>query len=310
MSDFHINSMVGKRINVNKGGPEAKAGQLLHSGYNYMVVGTDEGVVYYAARHLKSVGEDLQSDNNGEKSGTGEFYDYLTPSCFSAIMDNMIGQNVKVNRGGPESRQGVLLLSTYDYIALATEKEGVVYYKTDHVKSVSVIQEQKENEANTDESESGSRTGRGSGRGTGRGTGRNESPVKGRGTGKGTRRGSSRGSSRGTGKGTGHGTGKGTGRGTGKGTGRGTGGCTTERMTGRTTGHGPAAAAMDVTYYREYGFNSLFDRLAMRKVKINRGGPDAIEGVLTECANGYVVVLADNVIHRILTKHVKSISAL
>lgn len=45
---------------------------------------------------------------------------------------------VRVDRGGPESRIGQLLSAEDDHFALLTEKDGVVYYKSQHIKSLTV----------------------------------------------------------------------------------------------------------------------------------------------------------------------------
>ncbi|MEH7009991.1 hypothetical protein V7087_04115 [Neobacillus niacini] len=43
---------------------------------------------------------------------------------------------IKVDRDGPESRIGLFLDAGDDYIAVFTEDDGVVYYKTHHIKSI------------------------------------------------------------------------------------------------------------------------------------------------------------------------------
>jgi spore coat protein B len=52
------------------------------------------------------------------------------------VMNLHLGKTIKVDRGGPESRQGKLLAVFEDYFVLLTETDGVVYYKTNHIKSV------------------------------------------------------------------------------------------------------------------------------------------------------------------------------
>ncbi|MCR8850040.1 hypothetical protein NQ095_16590 [Rossellomorea sp. SC111] len=53
------------------------------------------------------------------------------------LMSSLVGKIIKVNRGGPESRTGKLLYGGDDHFALLTEKDGVIYYNTSHVKSIS-----------------------------------------------------------------------------------------------------------------------------------------------------------------------------
>lgn len=50
-------------------------------------------------------------------------------------LKNLVGEFVRINRGGPESLEGKLLAVKSDYLVLAT-REGVVYVDLDHVKSV------------------------------------------------------------------------------------------------------------------------------------------------------------------------------
>ncbi|MCA1060919.1 hypothetical protein LCL96_18545 [Rossellomorea aquimaris] len=52
------------------------------------------------------------------------------------LLASLVGKMVKVNRGGPESRTGKVLYGGDDHFALLTEKEGVVYFNSSHVKSI------------------------------------------------------------------------------------------------------------------------------------------------------------------------------
>jgi spore coat protein B len=52
------------------------------------------------------------------------------------LMNMHVGKTIRVDRGGPESRIGKLLAVFEDYFVLLTENDGVVYYKTNHVRSI------------------------------------------------------------------------------------------------------------------------------------------------------------------------------
>ncbi|MCL6573536.1 MAG: hypothetical protein K6T88_17935 [Bacillus sp. (in: Bacteria)] len=52
------------------------------------------------------------------------------------MMNQHIGKTIRVDRGGPESRSGKLLAVFEDHFVLLTESDGVVYYKTNHVRSI------------------------------------------------------------------------------------------------------------------------------------------------------------------------------
>ena len=52
------------------------------------------------------------------------------------LMNMHVGKTIRVDRGGPESRIGKLLAVFEDFFVLLTENDGVVYYKTNHVRSI------------------------------------------------------------------------------------------------------------------------------------------------------------------------------
>lgn len=47
-----------------------------------------------------------------------------------------LGKTIKVDRGGPESLVGKLIAVEKDYFALLTEEDGVVYYQSKHIRSI------------------------------------------------------------------------------------------------------------------------------------------------------------------------------
>ncbi len=49
---------------------------------------------------------------------------------------SLVDKVIKVDRGGPESRIGKLLAAEEDYITLFTEDDGIVFYNTRHIKSL------------------------------------------------------------------------------------------------------------------------------------------------------------------------------
>ena len=52
------------------------------------------------------------------------------------MLHSLVDNIIKIDRGGPESREGRLIAAGGDYITLLTENEGVVYYRTHHIKSL------------------------------------------------------------------------------------------------------------------------------------------------------------------------------
>lgn len=55
-----------------------------------------------------------------------------------SYLRNLIGKNVKINRGGPDSLEGKLIAVQNDYVVLKT-KDGVIYINASHVKSITEL---------------------------------------------------------------------------------------------------------------------------------------------------------------------------
>jgi len=54
-------------------------------------------------------------------------------------LSNLIGKFVRVNRGGPESSDGVLVAVKHDYIVLFIKKDGFIFYNLEHIKSITLL---------------------------------------------------------------------------------------------------------------------------------------------------------------------------
>lgn len=52
------------------------------------------------------------------------------------LLSSLVKQVIKVDRGGPENNIGMLLAAEEDHITVLTENDGVIYYKTQHIKSI------------------------------------------------------------------------------------------------------------------------------------------------------------------------------
>lgn len=132
------------------------------------------------------------------------------------LLLSLMNKIIRVDRGGPESRVGRLLSAEHDHFALLTEKDGVVYYRTQHIKSITVDSKD--------------------------GMGFNvEIPV-------------------------------------------------------------------DFEFSIAPDFKTIVDGLKHHWVKVNRGGPETLEGVLNEVADDYITIIAKEEIIRLAMFHVRNIS--
>ena len=51
---------------------------------------------------------------------------------------SLIDKEVKVDRGGPESRVGKLMYVKDDHFCLLAADDGIIYYNTQHIKSLTI----------------------------------------------------------------------------------------------------------------------------------------------------------------------------
>lgn len=157
MNKTAFESLVGKTIKINRGGPESRTGKLLSVESDFFVLLTeDEGVVYYAMQHVKSITENSKNSSQFPLE-TPPTFEYRMGDDFISLLKELKYQWVKINRGGPEKLEGVLQDCTDDYVVLVRDNE-VVRLATFHIKSCSyglVIQHEKgkKEEENKEKSE-------------------------------------------------------------------------------------------------------------------------------------------------------------
>jgi spore coat protein B len=310
-SNVYLTSLVGKKVKVYRGGPESCEGRLLDVQSDYVALlpeksnnnnannnnaKNDNAIIYYNLKHVQSVSENLKAnsiesnlkhvqsivqsiseniysnlrqvqsisenlianlkhiqsiDKNSTNSveSTLKLAQSITENAnansvewsidfdnhpelvsannFTELLKNLIGSMVKVNQGGPESKKGIVLLVAGDYMGLLTEDDGIVFYNTNHIKSVSVQNRSQNIDQNIDQNT-------------------------------------------------------------------------------------PLSNSPNLNDYfddiRAQNFYELFDYFAYKWVSINRGGPEAAEGILVqEEGEHYTLVNNDEVI-RIYPYHIKSIS--
>ena len=78
--------------------------------------------------------KDRYKDNDNYK---GKSNYYAQPKLDGSYFDFLIGKMVTIFKGGPESRSGKLLDVQCDYLTLYTPNKAVIYYQFEHVKSIS-----------------------------------------------------------------------------------------------------------------------------------------------------------------------------
>ncbi|MEK5206357.1 MULTISPECIES: hypothetical protein [Psychrobacillus] len=129
---------------------------------------------------------------------------------------SLVDKVIKVDRGGPESRVGLLLSAEDDYFTLLTENDGIIYYSTQHIKSLT-NHSKNQTEFNL------------------------EIPK-------------------------------------------------------------------DFEYIQADDFKGILNCLTLQWVKINRGGPETLEGVLDSVTDDYAIIVANEEIIRVALFHIRNIS--
>lgn len=129
---------------------------------------------------------------------------------------SLVDKVIKVDRGGPESRVGLLLSAEDEYFTLLTENDGIIYYSTQHIKSLT-NHSKNQTEFNL------------------------EIPK-------------------------------------------------------------------DFEYIQADDFKGILNCLTLQWVKINRGGPETLEGVLDSVTDDYAIIVANEEIIRVALFHIRNIS--
>ncbi len=126
---------VGKGVRIGRGGHESKEGLLIGAFGTHIALFTEaDGVIYFPYNHIKSVTSFAKG-----KLSYDEMYntiELLPNESFVDLLNSQVRQWVKINRGGHDKVEGILLDANHDYVEISFNDE-LVYIATYHVKSVS-----------------------------------------------------------------------------------------------------------------------------------------------------------------------------
>ncbi|MGW6191326.1 spore coat protein [Bacillus cereus] len=138
-----IKGLVGENVKVNLRGPESRIGVLLSLGKDYLTLQLPHGeVVYYQLKHVKSLVKKVKETKCDDYYGSCFYSDEDT---FLDVLSDFKYKWVKINRGGPESVEG-LLSEVHDGCITLVNGEEVIYVINFHIKSVNQVVKYKKNE--------------------------------------------------------------------------------------------------------------------------------------------------------------------
>ncbi|MDP4087536.1 MAG: spore coat protein [Bacillota bacterium] len=161
-------ALKGKTVTIYKAGPESKKGKILDVKPDYITLYAQNNnnnnnnkdnnkenntnnqndqntVVYYQVDHIKSVIEDTKTNSMQIMEELPEV-EYYNSDSFIGLLEQFIDQTIQINQGGPQSKHGVLVAVSDDFLVLFTEDDGLVYFNTQHVKSVSKFKQNEQND--------------------------------------------------------------------------------------------------------------------------------------------------------------------
>jgi spore coat protein B len=166
-----MSRFLGKEVMVNRGGPESLKGKIIDVRSHYFVIqhNTNE-YTYCANAHVKSITkskEETEHNSNGLKYHPSQqtenvstmwaphthcsqaFPNSHNAESFHALCRTLMHQRVKINRGGPESIDGIVSGTNERYVMI-THKNEIVYCFYTHIKSISRLQAQEAHNEKSD----------------------------------------------------------------------------------------------------------------------------------------------------------------
>ncbi|MBY0159832.1 hypothetical protein V4V36_12940 [Paenibacillus lautus] len=131
---FGFGNLVGRNVKINRGGPDSIEGLLLDAQSDYLIAVADGGFVYVKDEHVKSI------TDTGKSGGAREsIVNPITAYNFVGVMQALRYRFVKVNRGGPEKLEGIIVDVNQNYLILTVKGQEVVHIPVSHIKSITVV---------------------------------------------------------------------------------------------------------------------------------------------------------------------------
>ncbi|KRE33237.1 DUF6897 domain-containing protein [Paenibacillus sp. Soil522] len=129
-----LQSLIGKNVKINRGGPDSLQGKLLAVKSDFLVLSTNEGVVYVASSHVKSITEMGGNKSDGNKTGRRDPV-FVDANNFAGVIRSFNQQFVQINWGGPEKVEGFIAQVGNSSILLVSGKEAM-QIQNDHIKTI------------------------------------------------------------------------------------------------------------------------------------------------------------------------------
>jgi len=156
--------LIGHDIRVNRGGPDSVTGVLLAIPGDFLVVLSDNTIVFVNGAHVKSITEGMRSGgNSGGKSGSQTsgrrvHKSFISAPTFQRLLSRLRHKHIQINRGGPEKLDGFLAEVSTDNVLMIVDRE-LVRIPIFHIKTVSVSRKNNKNNNSNNKSNNQNKSG-------------------------------------------------------------------------------------------------------------------------------------------------------
>lgn len=154
--------LIGRRVRINRGGPDSIEGILLAVNGDVLVLSSRGIIVYVNGRHVKSITEGTSGGRSRGKSGGSQggrhsssvgrsgmgrsSMGFIQASSFASLLSRLRQQFIQINRSGPERIEGFLAETGNDFILLVVGRE-LVRVPVFHIKTVNISTGSRGNES-------------------------------------------------------------------------------------------------------------------------------------------------------------------
>lgn len=153
MGNEMFDTLLGKVVKIDRGGPESRTGQLVAVKKDYITLLTaEDGLVFYQPHHIKSVTQTINREVVFRSDFLNQFR-FMPPKNFRGVLNSLRNFNVKINRGGPESVEGVLTEVDCEFVTVMTN-DNLVRISLFHVRNISLKTNKKKKEESSSSSSS------------------------------------------------------------------------------------------------------------------------------------------------------------
>ncbi|WP_256756781.1 hypothetical protein [Cohnella sp. WQ 127256] len=154
---MQANHLIGQEVRINRGGHDSVEGALIAIPGDYLVIRSDNVVVYVNGAHVKSItegstgggksGGNSGGNRSGARSGGSRHRSFISAPNFQSLLTHLKHRHIQINRGGHEKLDGFLAEISRDNVLLIVDRE-LVRIPTFHIKNVSTSQKNQNNNNN------------------------------------------------------------------------------------------------------------------------------------------------------------------